>query len=253
MAKSFCNFCSLSGSNLGFQNFVKTSGRDLEEIVKKFKNERQINDRIILSLGEGFRDEELPLFQMGHGFYPKKFYEAADYLLERSYPDIVDESQVGLISIPETYLPKYTRGVDPEHFNEKLRQWYGNDFYDNKEYKTEKREYRGDHAERLFYDAIHKVLDSKKSKSFLLQGCQLPTIKDPKQIQESDFLLINADRKYILSLEIKNNLFSDTDGKVKVAPIQKGVEQISKIKNILETFFCTNIDMRDMEVCFCAR
>ena len=52
-----CNFCSPNGCNLGIQKFVKTAEGDLQDILTKFKNERQVDDQIVLSLGEGFRDE----------------------------------------------------------------------------------------------------------------------------------------------------------------------------------------------------
>ena len=79
-----CNFCSPNGCNLGIQKFVKTAEGDLQDILQKFKNERQVDDQIVLSLGEGFRDEVPMLFQMGQGHFTDKFMEAADYLLERS-------------------------------------------------------------------------------------------------------------------------------------------------------------------------
>jgi len=70
----------------------------------------------------------------------------------------------------------------------------------------------------------------------------LPRFNDPKQDQESDFIVIDSKRKFILSLEIKSNHFSEAKGNVKKTSVQKGVEQISKIKSILEKYFCTNID-----------
>ena len=87
---------------------------------------------------------------------------------------------------------------------------------------------------------------SKKSKSVeitVLNGSHLPRYNDPKQDQESDFIVIDSKRKFILSLEIKSNLFSEAKGNVKKSSVQKGVEQISKIKKILEKYFCTNIDL----------
>ena len=55
--------------------------------------------------------------------------------------------------------------------------------------------------------------------------------------------MIDSERKLIWSLEIKSNLFSEAKGKVKKSSVQKGVEQISKIKKILEKYFFTNIDL----------
>ena len=209
--------------------------------LQKFKNEREVDDQIVLSLGEGFKDEIPMLFQMGQGHFTDKFMEAADYLLERSYPEIVDGTQVGPICIPETFLPdRYYRGVDPENHEEKLKQLR----LDDKEEREQRSAFKGEHAERIFYDEIKKVLKDKKSKAFVIQGSHLPTPEDPSQYQESDFIVINGERKYFLSMEIKCKL-SSIGKEVEKTSVGKGIKQIGKIKNILETFFCSNVDMRD--------
>ena len=61
---------------------------------------------------------------MGSGHQIFDYAEAANLLLKRSYPHIYNGTQVGPIFIPETFLPSYTRAVDPQHFEEKLNQYH---------------------------------------------------------------------------------------------------------------------------------
>ena len=56
---------------------------------------------------------------MGSGKQVFNYLEAAQELLKRSYPDIFNGTQVGPVFIPETFLPSYTRAVDPRNFEEK--------------------------------------------------------------------------------------------------------------------------------------
>ena len=165
--------------------------------------------------------------------------------MKRTYPEIENGTQKQTVFIPETYLPdKFFRGVDPKNFPKKVKQLH--DTTEKEEFtklKNEKEEmslFKGEHTERNFFDSIKKHLNTK---SVVFNGVKLPQLGDPKLDQESDFLVIDSERKLIWSLEIKSNLFSETKGKVKKSSVQKGVEQISKIKKILEKYFCTNSDL----------
>ena len=59
---------------------------------------------------------------MGSGQKIFDYFQAAELLLRRSYPEIANGDQDGPIFIPETFLPSYTRAVDPDKFREKLFQ-----------------------------------------------------------------------------------------------------------------------------------
>ena len=53
------------------------------------------------------------------------YLKASDLLPKRSYPEIANETQTKPILIPEAFVPeKYTIGVDPDNFEEKLRQYH---------------------------------------------------------------------------------------------------------------------------------
>ena len=66
---------------------------------------------------------------MGHGNHMFDYLKASDLLLKRSYPEIADGTQEGPIFIPEAFIPeKYTRGVDPDNFEEKLRQYHSSKY-----------------------------------------------------------------------------------------------------------------------------
>ena len=153
-------------------------------------------------------------------------------LLERSYQHIFKGTQVGPEFIPETFLPSYTRAVDPEHFVGKLKQ------SPNPE---ELNKFRGTFAERIFYDSLKAELMMKSSIAIVLEGFQmmLPEIlrKPGSQAggrQESDFLIINQEYQYVMSLEVKYNLHAITDSN-REASIKKGTDQITNKRMTLRS------------------
>ena len=190
---------------------------------------------------------------MGSGKQVFNYLEAAQELLKRSYPDIFNGTQVGPVFIPETLLPSYTRAVVHRNFEEKLNQYYvsqnpkenGENLIKDQEFNK----FKGVHAERIFHEECQRILQMRGSKVVVLEGFQmmLPEIlrKPGAQAggrQESDFLIINQEYLYIMSLEVKYNLHAIPHGN-REASIQKGLSQISQIKTILETFFSNDIDI----------
>ena len=172
--------------------------------------------------------------------------EAANVLLQRSYPEIAESKQSKVIFIPEFFLPNCAAFVDgtPQHFSDRLEK----SDMDKKEKQSLKVAARGDFGERQFFDELKKTFGNKDIPMIILQGSKMiiPKINqirknDPNKAEhEADFIIINQEHQYIMSLEIKNSLF--TLGGVKEISVKKGAEQLSKIKSILETLFCVDID-----------
>ena len=204
---------------------------------------------------------------MGSGNQMFDYREAAMELLKRSFPNIYYGTQVEPIFIPETFLPRtrmLSRAVDPKKFPEKNRQAYASYKEPKKKkmktkYKMTKEEeeekmisdFKGMFGERIFYDDLKAVLIMRNSKVVVLQDFQLmlPEIlcKPGTQVggrQESHFLIINQECQYLMSLEIIYKLYSNTAFDDDIIPsVQKGLDQITKIKTILETFFSNDIDI----------
>ena len=61
------------------------------------------------------------IFDMGAGKYFNNFEEAEDELLKRNFPDISNNLQNRAVFLPETYLPKVPRAVDPEEYEAKKK------------------------------------------------------------------------------------------------------------------------------------
>ena len=180
---------------------------------------------------------------MGSGITTFNYAEAAKLLLERSYPEIYNGTQHGPIFIPETFLPTYTRAVDPYKFQEKLEQFQSTGGINQKSFNDELGRFKGAFAERIFFDELQRVLNLRRSGSVCLNGSTIlsPNVLKSGSQQECDFLIINKNHKYIMSLEIKFNLESYSS---EYKPtVEKALEQLSKIKRILETFFSNDIDI----------
>ena len=150
---------------------------------------------------------------MGSGNQIFDYSEAAELLLKRSYPEIYNGTQVGPIFIPETFLPSYTKAVDPDKFHEKLKQYQESKNTvetDDMSLKMENRAFRGAFAERIFFDELQKVLNLRSSKVVVLNGSTMisPNLLKSGSQQESDFLIINNEYRYVMSIENKYNLHS---------------------------------------------
>merc|ERR1719317_226342 len=61
------------------------------------------------------------IFNMGAGKYFNDFEEAEDELLKRNFPGIFKNCQKTAVYLPETYLPKVPRAVDPEEYEAKKK------------------------------------------------------------------------------------------------------------------------------------
>ena len=190
---------------------------------------------------------------MGSGNQTFDYLSAAALLLKRSYPEIENSSQQKLVLIPETFIPSYTKGVDPKNVERKVEQVYSTTTQNVLSFKSAKEEitaFKGTYAERIFYDQIKKEM--KSSKVVVLHSLHLMLPKlltkpgtQSGQRKECDFLIINNELKYILILEIKHNLHAISKVEGMKTSIQVGLDQICKIKTILETFFGNDINIED--------
>ena len=172
--------------------------------------------------------------------------EAANILLQRNYPEIYDSTQSKPIFIPEIFIPNCTGFLHGQL--DTFKNLLDNSDLNDKDKQIEKDAAKGDFAERQFYDELKKTLEEEESQMVILQGTkmiiprcnQIRKENQNKVEQEADFIIINKKYQYIMTLEIKYNLFAE--GEVKEISVKKGVEQLAKIKSILETLFCADID-----------
>ena len=138
--------------------------------------------------------------------------EAANVLLQRSYPEFAKQSKA--IFIPEFFLPNCAAFVDgtPQQFSDRLEK----SDMDKKEKQSLKVAARGDFGERQFFDELKKTFGNKDISMAILQGSKMiiPKINqirknDPNKAEhESDFIIINQEYQYIMSLEVKNKPLS---------------------------------------------
>ena len=61
-------------------------------------------------------------FNLGHGRSFKDYKEAANALMERNMPDVLNDQQTTVVFIPDTHLPKEPRVVDVTRFEARKRK-----------------------------------------------------------------------------------------------------------------------------------
>ena len=123
-----------------------------------------------------------------------------DLLLKRDYPNIAafdgsKNGMVGTIFIPESYLPKKPKVVNPEISDEIKSQ-----FPDDKKLLGEIKQTKGDLLERKVYEALKEYFNNKPNENVLvIQGIEMVKLGGirGRDKQEVDFLVINFSHQYI--------------------------------------------------------
>ena len=164
-------------------------------IMKEIKEEKKV---------EGVRRKnetppEIKYF-LGQGTSADTPEQAATLLLKREYPDIFhDLSGFGTIAIPEGFIPSISKIIDQDVID-KL------DEETRKRYQDMIKKFPGDFAERIAYHAIKDYYKRKGSDTVLVQGLEIINLSNPSQHRESDFIIVNVEKRYILNIEVKNFL-----------------------------------------------
>ena len=237
-----CNFCR-NDRILGVNQFHKRHQKSLEDILQEntsSKHKLKQKEYNLLVLEKFLEESEVgKIYNLGSGTKTTKCEDAADLLLKRNYPEINNGSQTSTIFIPETFLREIAGCVDLQLYLEKLDKGNLNDD-DIWRFNNVLGKQKGDFTERKFFDEFKKVLRDKKVVVF--HSPRLLTPESKANQQESDFIIINQDQKYIMCLETKFHLFSQCEGNVKKTSIEKGIDQLAKTKHLLETYFFHDIE-----------
>ena len=172
-----------------------------KQILKEWKKTEKVTEN---------REKSIKIkYVLGQGLSADTPEEAADLLLKREYPELVNNlADFGTIIVPEGFIPSITKIIDQDiidklefdQFDEKSKET-------EKKYKAMMRKYPGDFAERIAFDAIKKFYKERKN-TVIVQGLEIINLSNPGQHRESDFIVINVEKKFVLNLEVKNFLGS---------------------------------------------
>ena len=158
--------------------------------------------------------------------------------MQRDYPNIAifdgsKDGSVGPIFVPEGYLPKKPKVIDPDIAEEIQSQ-----FPDYKKLRGDIKQTEGDLLERQVYQALQTHFKSRKNEDVLIvQGLEMVKIggERGRNIHEIDFLIINFTYQYILNIEVKKWL-----GQIEGKPqniIYKARDQLYDNRNLIEDWF----------------
>ena len=166
-------------------------------------------------------------------------------LLPRNYPELVDfnNSKRLLIFIPEWYLAKAAKYIEPsrgpqlQEYSKTLanvcpeRKKYFEDL--KKFYMAGQRTYRGELPEQNLYVALQAFFKANNESVAVFHGIDILKMNlDKFQVNEKDFVIINATRRCILVIEVKST-FGAGDS------IEKSIHQLNEAKEDLEAWFAT--------------
>ena len=161
-------------------------------------------------------------FNLGHGRSFKDYKEAANALMERNMPDVLNDRQTTVVFIPDTHLPKEPRVVDVARGPPKEIQHA-----------------KGDLVEKELFQELKKFYSTASDKEVVVYHG--PEIRKPGEskafYQESDFVIVNKNSKSIYNIECKTTL-TGIVGK-------KAIKQSQKLKTILEEFFASELSFKD--------
>ena len=171
--------------------------------------------------------------------------EIVAQLLPRNYPELLDldDSKRLLIFVPEWYLSKNVKYVEPyrgpqlQEYSESLanfcqeRKRYFEDL--KKFYMTGQRTHRGELPEQNLYLALQAYFKGNNESVAVFHGIEILKMNlDRFKVNEKDFVIINATRRCILVIEVKNTLGAGYS-------IEKSIHQLNEAKEDLEAWFAT--------------
>jgi hypothetical protein len=147
--------------------------------------------------------------------------------------------------LPEWYLtknPKYadpSRGPQLQEYSEQMANSQlcperKKVFEDMKKFHLGgQRTQRGEHPEQELYDALQAYFKSKNESVAVFHGIDILKMNlDRFKVNEKDFVILNATRKCILVIEVKQTLGAGES-------IEKSIKQLSEAKEDLEAWFGT--------------
>ena len=160
---------------------------------------------------------------LGHGKIANSIPEAVAMLMVRNYPKLVEwsgkEQEAIVIFIPEYYLSKAVKYVDPSKGAQKLE--YSKQAAEamperKKEFKEHEkvflgglRTWRGEAPELDLYNALKKrseVSDESIAIFHSLEILKFDPERQDNNINEKDFILVSGSHGYIMAVEVKKTL-----------------------------------------------
>ena len=175
---------------------------------------------------------------LGQNIGTSSILELVELLLQRDYPEIAifdgsKDGSVGPIFVPEGYLPKKPKVVDP-HIAQEIK----NQYPDDKKLQGDVKQAEGDLLERQVYEALESHFKPRKNEDVLIvQGLEMVKLggERGKNVHEIDFLVINFTYQYILNIEVKKWL-----GQIEGKPeniIDKARDQLENNRYLIEDWF----------------
>ena len=205
----------------------------IEELLRKAP--QQVKKRQVEQQGDLLGN----IYNLGSGVRSVSYEEAAEQMLRRTYPDLERGKQKKPIFIPEIFIPRVPMAVDHSNYNvqfEKLTDEEKKQF----NMKDLSKELDGDMVEKKLYEEVKEFY--KDVEVTVLHGAELLLPMGKKgHKQESDIIVINKEKKYILNIEAKLTLSNIRTNTKRGSSIDSATKQLSTTKDILEKYFCKNI------------
>ena len=214
--------------------------REMKKLAKKLakknlsnrdKKLRKIMRDLIFLLGQNQRMNSIP--------------EAVATLLERNYPELVkwNGKTKLVIFVPEYFLNKAVKYVDPRRGNEVLKN-LEEAAVSNPDRKEEfekhsdavlgaKRVYRGEVPERKLYEALQDHCGKNEESMAIFHGLNVLKFDPERQdnnVNEKDFVLVSGTYRYIAVIECKKTLGPGES-------VEKSLQQLRDTKLDLESYF----------------
>ena len=219
------------------QKFIKSEGPCLKDRLEPDQGANKfgkIHKNLSSLLGNG-RDQVLTI------------PEIVEEIMPRNYPEVVDfDGTKKLVTfVPEWYLtknPKYadpSRGPQLQEYSEQMANSQlcperRKVFEDLKKFHLGGlRTQRGEHPEQELYDALQAYFKSKNESVAVFHGIDILKMNlDRFKVNEKDFVILNATRRSIIVIEVKQTLGAGDS-------IEKSTQQLCEAKEDLEAWFGT--------------
>ena len=193
---------------------IENSPREIRRIANQLARNRNSEKKLRKIMKE-------LIILLGHGTFASSIPDAVAKLMKRNYPDLIEwngNSKL-VIFIPEFYLNKAVRHIDPSKGKAKL-QHCEEVIESNTERKEDfekqrniflggMRTWRGEAPELDVYNALKKRFETTDENVAVFHSLDLMKFDPERQdnnINEKDFIVVSATHKYIMAIEVKKTL-----------------------------------------------
>ena len=207
--------CPTTGTFLGNHEILFRTINLLEERLKNLNKGKPNVSKQGYKMSIEEKIHQNMAIHLGSNCFEFDIIQALKKVMRRDWSH-VKKGHIGQLFVPKVFLSKYPEVFDFQKFIEKCKERQGQCQEGTNEAKMKAKvcHIKGELAERKVYNAIKKIFKKHNEDVLVIQGLKFMALAEQSQDEikdfEKDFLVINLTRRYVMSLEVKSCLHTNS-------------------------------------------